>query len=376
MRRYDIDWLRVLVFGLLIFYHTGKFFEPDDFHIKNNILYDWLELPMYFLNRWRLPILFIISGMGTYFALNKRNTWQFSKERFIRLFIPLIFGMLFIIPPQVYIERFTDNAFSGTYSNFWLTDAFVGVYPDGNLSWHHLWFLPYLLLFSLVWLPVFNYIKKYPANRLMLWLSNQIKKPLGLFWFCLPLILIEFALEPYFPKTHALIGDWYLLVKYGILFGYGFILMHLKDVFWKNLNSYRMVYTIMAFVSFSILYFSVWIMEDTYFSYGLELAIIPVNYWCWILVVFAFGTKYLNSPSKQLTYVNEAVYPFYILHQTITIIIGYYIMNLNWEFLPKFFIMIIGTFLGSWMIYEFGIRRWMLIRPLFGLKTNKKSIKK
>ncbi|PKG42762.1 acyltransferase family protein [Psychroflexus sp. MES1-P1E] len=368
MRRHDIDWLRVLVFGLLIFYHTGKFFDPGDFHIKNNILYDWLKLPMYFLNRWRLPILFVISGMGTYFALNKRSSWQFSKERIVRLFIPLVFGMLFIVPPQVYIERLTDNDFLESYFVFWKDVAFIGEYPEGNLSWHHLWFLPYLLLFSLLWLPIFKYIKKYPANKLMLWLSKQIKKPLGLFWFCLPLILIELTLEPYFPKTHALVGDWYLLTKFSVLFGYGFILIHLKDIFWKSLESYRKLYATIAVLAFSVLYVSVWIMKDTYFSYALELIIIPINYWSWILTFFGFAAKYLNKTSEKLRYANEAVYPFYILHQTITIIIGYYIMNLDWGFLLKFSTMIIGTFLGSWILYEFGIRRLKYIRPLFGLK--------
>jgi len=369
MRRYDIDWVRVLVFGLLIFYHTAKFFEPDDFHIKNNITYTWLELPMYFLNRWRLPILFVLSGMGASFALNQRSGWEFSKERVVRLFIPLVFGMLIIVPPQVYIERFVEGDFLGSYFDFWPSYAFVGEYPQGNLSWHHLWFLPYLLLFSLFWLPIFLMLKKYPINKLSDWLSKELKKPLGIFWFCLPLILIEFCLEPFFPKTHALVGDWYLLAKFSVLFGYGFIIMQVKDAFWINLKKYYRHYGIIAFAAFGILYISVWIMDDTYFSYALELTIIPINYWSWILVSLAFAAKYLNNPSKELTYANEAVYPFYILHQTITICIGYYIMDLSWSFLPKFALMVLGTFIGSWLVYELGIRRWKLIRPLFGLKV-------
>jgi surface polysaccharide O-acyltransferase-like enzyme len=73
MRRYDIDALRVIVFGLLIFYHVGMFFVPWDFHIKNSVTYEWLKYPMIFLNRWRLPLLFVISGMGTYFNISKRR---------------------------------------------------------------------------------------------------------------------------------------------------------------------------------------------------------------------------------------------------------------------------------------------------------------
>src|SRR5690606_13328096 len=72
MRRYELDWLRVIVFALLIFYHVGMFFVPWGFHIKNNVIYDWLTWPMLFLNQWILPILFVISGMGTYYALGKR----------------------------------------------------------------------------------------------------------------------------------------------------------------------------------------------------------------------------------------------------------------------------------------------------------------
>lgn len=119
MRRYDLDWLRVIVFGLLIFYHVGMFFVPWGWHIKNNVIYDWLTIPMWFLNQWRLPILFIISGMGTFYALRKRTGKQFAMERIKRLYIPLTFGMLFIIPPQVYIERMVQNQFSGSYFDFW-----------------------------------------------------------------------------------------------------------------------------------------------------------------------------------------------------------------------------------------------------------------
>ena len=90
MRRHDLDWLRVIVFGLLIFYHVGMFFVPWGWHIKNNVIYEWFAVPMYFLNQWRIPILFVISGMGTYYALGKRSRKQFSRERLRRLGFPLL----------------------------------------------------------------------------------------------------------------------------------------------------------------------------------------------------------------------------------------------------------------------------------------------
>jgi glucan biosynthesis protein C len=78
------------------------FFVPWEFHIKNNVISNWLVYPMWFVSQWRLPILFVISGMGTYYAFQKRSGKQFALERIKRLYIPLIFGTLFIIPPQVY----------------------------------------------------------------------------------------------------------------------------------------------------------------------------------------------------------------------------------------------------------------------------------
>ncbi len=372
MRRHDLDWLRVLVFGLLIFYHVGMFFVPWGFHIKNNVIYDWLMYPMLFVNQWRLPILFVISGMGTYYALNKRTGEQFAWERIIRLYIPLTIGMLLVVPPQVYIERLVNKQFQGSYFDFWPAIAFNGIYPEGNFSWHHLWFLPYLLIFSLILIPVFLYLKKHPNNTFTQWIRKQATKPFGLFWLIIPLYLCEAFLEPYFNVTHALIDDWFNFISSMILFFYGFMLISVKEEFWKTVEENRRRYLVFGLIGFTILMTMIFGFEDSTIRHFTEAFVKVFNLWAWILVFFGYAAKYLNKPSKTLSYANESVYPFYILHQTIMLIIGYYLMDLEWGFVPKFTIMILGTFLGSWVIYEFGIRRWKLIRPLFGLKLKKK----
>ena len=213
MRRYDIDALRVIVFVLLIFYHVGEFFTWD-YHINNSITYEWLKYPMIFLNRWRLPLLFVISGMGTFFNISKRSGKNFVKERFVRLLVPLTVGILFIVPPQVYLERMDTGQFVGNYFEFYPSMAFVGIYPEGNFSWHHLWFLPYLLLFSLVLLPVFRYLLKHPQA----WIIRQTKilaaRRFGLFVLAIPLMFWYVFLKPNFPSTLALLGDWFNLINY------------------------------------------------------------------------------------------------------------------------------------------------------------------
>jgi len=374
IRRHDLDWLRVIVFALLIFYHVGMFFVPWGWHIKNDITYDWLQWPMRFLNQWRLPILFVISGMGTYYALSKRSITKFSWERIKRLGIPLIFGMLIIVPPQVYFERLDKGQFLGSYWKFFTTIAHDGIYPVGNLSWHHLWFLPYLLIFSLLLGPIFVYLKK---NKTVFadWLNQQVKKPFGLYLFILPLYLLEAFMEPFFDITHALVDDWFNFSFSLVLFFYGFVLISLGDTFWSSLKKIKTKALIIGVVAFLAQVFIWLFLEDGYVVHFTEALLKVANIWSWILVLFAYAATYLNKKSALLAYCNRAVYPFYILHQSITISIAFYLMHLNWGLFLKFTVLTLGTFLLSWFIYHVIILQIPLLHPFFGLKSKKTSAK-
>ena len=369
IRRYDLDWLRVIVFALLIFYHVGMFFVPWGWHIKNNTIYDWLRWPMLFLNQWRLPILFVISGMGTYYALSKRNLKQFTWERYLRLGIPLFVGMLLIVPPQIYIERLVNGQFNGTYLEYYQTMALRnGPYPEGDLSWHHLWFLPYLLLFSWVLAPIFIRLKRRPS-RFVAWIKKTLQKPYGFYVFIIPLFLLEAFMEPFFDITHALIDDWFNICFSITFFFYGFLFIATGEVFWESLNKIKGKATVIGIIAFSLLVGRwLFIEADDWPQHLSEAFLKIVNLWSWILVLFGYAAKYLNKPSKQLAYSNRAVYPFYILHQTVTIIIGYYLMDLNWGLLLKATILVLGTFGISWLVYDLIILRIPMLHPLFGLK--------
>lgn len=370
MRRYDLDNLRVIAFGLLIFYHVGMVFVPWQNHIKDTQTHEELVLPMLFLNQWRLSILFVISGMGTYYALSKRSGGQFAKERLIRLFIPLVVGMALIVPPQVYFEWLDQGRFSGNYFEFYSDKAFWKPYPDGGaISWHHLWFILYLLIFSLILIPAFRYLHKNSEAWLIRKMQSLSKSRLGLYLLIIPLFLWETYLAPIFPSTHALIGDWYNLINYCTLFFFGFLLISLKDIFWQTVIKNKHLYLLCGIVAFPLLMF-LWFGTDD-FSGKLYISsfVKVVNLWSWILTIFGYGATYLNKPSKFLSYANESVYPLYILHQTVIVILCYYLKQTNLDFFPKFTLMVVGTFGFSLIIYEFGIRRYKWIRPLFGLKN-------
>ncbi|MFT5885638.1 MAG: glucan biosynthesis protein C [Arcticibacterium sp.] len=362
-RRYDIDWIRVIVFDLLIFYHVGMLFVPWGFHLKNDVIVEWITWPMIFVNQWRLPILFVVSGIGTSYALSSRSGAAFALERFKRLFIPLVVGILIIVPPQVYLERIYNGANFKSFLDFYRSIFNTGPYPEGNFSWHHLWFLPYLFLMSLASIPLFLWLRK-EGNPFIAFLKKTIDTRGWLIYiFAIPLVLVDLFLEGDYPVTHALIGDWYALSWFFTLFIYGFLLVRLDDVFWTTLEELRYVSIIIGSIALPIL---VWLWYNLDPSFWIPIAR-QINCWAWILAIFGFASKYLNKPNATLAYRNRAV-SFYILHQTVMIVMAFYMVDINMHYGLKMVILVVGVFGITWIIYEFVIRSVKLLPPLFGIK--------
>jgi hypothetical protein len=315
---------------------------------------------MMFLSAWRLPALFVISGMGTRFALSFRTGKVFIKERFVRLIIPLIFGILVIISPQIYYERLAQGQHYTSFIDFY-PDFFNGIYPSGNFSWNHLWFLPYLFTYSIILLPVFLYIRKYPDSRFLIFIRNISSDPRGLFLYIIPLLIVVFTLGAHFPVTRNLYYDWYAFTYYLLFFLYGFLFISINDVFWENLDKVKSTALIIGIFSFLLFL----LLNNEWYGSIFKI----INTWCWILVVFGYSAQYLNKASKSLRYLNRAVYPFYILHQTLIIVVAFYIRNLDISIFLKFTLLSFATFSGSWLLYEFIIKRLRITRILFGLKN-------
>lgn len=363
-RRYDIDWIRVSVFDILIIYHVCMFFNTWGWHLKNNELVGWLKYPMAFTSEWRIPILFVVSGIGTRFALSFRSGTEYVKERFTRLLIPLLVGIIVVVAPQVYFERIADGSFEGDYFEFYPL-FFQGIYPHGNFSWHHLWFLPYLLFMSLIATPLFLIFRK-EDNIFINTLNNWFEKSVwAIFLIIIPLFLIEVFLGSQYPITHAFWGDWYALIYYFILFISGFILIRIGEPFWKAVYQLRWVALIIGILTFSMIFGSM--ITNLRIPILSEL-VKTVNMWSWIVVIFGFASNYLNSESSIIKNRNESVYPFYIFHQVITITIGFYLINSPMHIFLKFLIMVVGTFGGSWLLTEL-VKKVRVLRPLFGLKN-------
>jgi glucan biosynthesis protein C len=155
-RQFYIDWLRILLILSVFLFHIGMIFNTWGWHVKNDQQFGGLlQGIMSFLHYWRMPLLFLISGAGTYFALGKRTSAQYLTERFKRLFIPLVVGVFTLVPVQVYIER----ASSYTSLLDFYPHMFEGIYPEGNFSWHHLWFIVYLFVIALLISPFLGMLR-------------------------------------------------------------------------------------------------------------------------------------------------------------------------------------------------------------------------
>lgn len=377
-RRYDLDWLRVLAFGLLIFYHCGMGYVAEwGFHIKNPQTSEAFQYWMLFMNRWRMPLLFLISGAGVWFALGRRSAGQFAGERFVRLFVPLVFGMLFIVPPQIYFERLTQGIHFENYAQFQRSVFQFIPYPEGgSLSWHHLWYLLYILTYSLVGLPLFLYWRSERSARLREKVQAIFTKnpALLLAIFILP-GTSEVLLRSHFPSTNGFFDDWANHSTYFLYFVIGFFLAS-NESYAQNITKYRKTWLMIATTLVVILYIFYWI-PDGYELTALQRVFYRLlnaaNAWAWLLTIFGFGYRYLNFNNRFLQYANKAVFPFYILHQTITIALIYYMLDWQAGVVVKFLIAVIGTFGISFLWYEFIIRRIRFLHPLFGLKWEKKE---
>lgn len=365
-RRNELDWLRVLAFGILILFHTGMMFNTWDWHVKNNVTVGWIEFVMAFFNQWRMPLLFFVSGAAVWFMLDKYPAGRFVLERHKRLLLPLVVGMLVVIPPQVYFERLFQGA-SVSFAEFYTTVFHFVPYPEGNFSWHHLWYIPYIFVYSLLLLPVFLLLKRRPA------MAQSAQRVLSNGWrVYVPFVFIaisEVSLRPFWRgNENNLIADWAQFTSMAVVFTCGFLLANAIP-FWDRLAQWRKRSALLACGTFAlvVVFWELDIEDPPFWMMTIFRPIRSLNMWLWIATALGMARHHLTFRNSFLTWANEAVYPYYIFHQTITVIAGFYLAPLDWPVAVKFLVLAAETLLGCFLLYEI-VRRVQWLRPLFGLR--------
>jgi glucans biosynthesis protein C len=374
-RRYDLDWLRVLAIVILLYYHVGMMYVAWDWHIKYQPAGSAvLEFVMRFLHQWRMPLLFLISGAGTYYALGKRSAGEYAGERVKRLFLPLLFGMLVIVPPQIYLEKVFQKGLAIDYWAYYPQVFNFVPYPKGDFSWHHLWFVAYLFIFSLLVLPLFIWWRTQSANwtkNRLLWL---IKQPGGVLWLVLPIIVSQIILRPFYPEeTHDLLNDWAYFVFNLFPFIYGYILSA-DNQYIRLISNQRRILLGASILATLVMYMLVYgnFFDDS----KAEVTWLEVAYiidkilvmWFSVVATLGYAYRYLNFDHPWRKQLNEGVYPFYILHQTVIIMIGFQVLRWNLGLWTGFWVLSTLSFISCVGLYWFLIRPFRLMRFLFGLK--------
>lgn len=379
-RRYDLDWIRVGAFGLLILYHVGMMYVSWGFHIKSGHQSLFLENFMIVLNQWRLPILFLVSGSAIYFIMQKVALGRFFWVRSVRLLIPLLFVIFVIVLPQVYYELkfkgYADLTVLEFLKAYYTFDQSFDTYIP---TYNHLWFVAYLWVYSLFFIPALYFLKTERGQKIASKLTFDDMP--GWMVIALPVAIFTFYyafIRPYFPETHALFDDWFNHPFYITLMIFGYMLAGSTKI-WNWLKIHRRKIAAGGALTITAILFlrnspalDLWDWPDWLFYATRVLS--TLNLWLWILGILAYGFTYLNKPNKKLRYLNEAVYPFYILHQTLIIMIGYPLsqwagLNIYGEAL----VITVGTFGFCFILYEYAIKRVGVLRFLFGMKPKPKQ---
>jgi len=373
-RRPDIDWVRALAVLLLVPFHASLIFQaPGAYHITSGDRTPFLGYAAGFVSQWHMPLLFALAGMATWFALQFRSPGQYAKERLKRLLVPLVFGTLVIVPPQMYYQRLSEGRFQGSYLSFY-PHFFDGVYPQGNLTYNHLWFILYLVVFSMLSLPVLVWLNGQAGRRFTAKLAAFCERRGAIFLFAVPVAVTESLFRARWGGLQTLISDWANFTQYLYLFILGFVICS-EERFWRAIERHGLAALVCGVATTTI--GIAWYASDTdprpdYSpAWTLLMVLRAFNAWFWMIALLSAGKRYLSFSNGLLPYVREGSYPFYVLHQTVLIGIGYYVMSWQIGVMPRFLTVVIATTIATTAIYDVLVRRTNATRFLFGMKPRK-----
>jgi peptidoglycan/LPS O-acetylase OafA/YrhL len=369
----DLEWLRVAGMLLVFAIHAAQPFNPwDTWHIVSPSRSKWLGELVLFPAPWIMPLFMVLAGKGAWHALERRTPREYLHERLLRLALPLAAGILVLVPPQVYLERRLRGQFGGSLLAFY-PHFFTGIYPRGNLSWHHLWFLVFLLVFAIVTLPLFAWLRGRAGRRLMARLAAPCDAPGGLAWLVLPLVAVRLGVELASAGAGALAYDWSdrVLLLPGFVFGF---MLAGEAGFQRALARHWPAALGIALALSAALFAWSWP--------GAVLARIPsprspggVLLWggytacasCWIVACLGAARRFLTRAPPAVERASAMVLPFYVLHHPVIVAVAFIVVRAHLGVAPAFLLLasasLAATLALCWSVESSGA-----LRPLFGLR--------
>ncbi len=335
-RLLHIDHLRNGVILGLILFHTARLFDSEAWHIKDAGRFQAAELLIAGFNVVQMPLLLFLAGMTAFHSLGNRDAGRFVRERLVRLLLPLVVGILLVVPPQVYVERLAAGLpgrmspidFSGSFVDFY-PSFFTCCYPAASFSWHHLWFVLYLLVYSLALLPLFLGLRHRAAAAWVDALGRWLAGGARLLLLALPIIVVELVLRRSFPSTHALVNDFANHAHFMTLMLLGWLFAASPDLARAATRLWRPVLAMAAALIAVLLTLRA---TGTVLPIEARQTLRALAEWCAIAGLLGWGAARLNRPIPFLTRFSALSFPFYVFHQTVIVLLGFWL--LGWSSAP------------------------------------------
>lgn len=374
-RAHFIDWLRTLAVLLLIPFHVLRVFDADDWYVKAQQLSNPLHLILNFISLWHMPLLFFLAGCSTYFALQKRTGLDFAWERVKRLLVPLIFGTFILVPPQTWIGARFNGAYPASFWHYLSSGDFLawnvegagflsspGGNFEGGFGVAHLWFILFLLIISLITLPLTLWGTRAGGVTTAQRVSRLIARPIS--WILAVIVLFV---------CYGVAA----IVDQPFIFYLGFLLLG-----WVSTADPRFVRAaeqlrgpaMTAGVVLSICWVFANELGDGFAETTLGLAgvglLAMAAVWLMLVGLIGFGKRHLDRSSRTERYFGEASYPLYILHQMIIVILAFYIVRLTTATVLQGILLFVSSVFCIFALYEI-VRRVGPLRFLLGMKARR-----
>ena len=369
MRRKDIDWLRLFGILLLFPFHTARVFDAREANYIENLTKSSAgETFMNVIWPWFMPLLFLIAGISTYFALRKRSGKEFALERVLRLLVPCALGIILIVPIQGYVARLQDGTLSGSYFNY----LFYQFFPDfsdlsgyrGTFTPAHLWFILFLFIISIAVLPVCIATLRHRRDKGIGAFGRLFEKGWFLALLFIPLLISE-ALPDISGKNPFFYALYYMI---------GFFIASNENA-WKSIDKIKWKSLILVAVTVPLFLFfkNISYGKDDFAWQCILYGLFRNMYgWSALLFMLAFAQMFLNRGGKVLDYLSQAAFPVYILHQSVMMVIAFFVVQWDMGVTGKFLIIMFATLAASIALYE-ALRHIMPFRTVLGIKRAKIS---
>ena len=331
-RLHYVDNLRALLIVAVFVVHVAQVFNPwDEWHITNAVRSRPIGEVAVLLAPWIMPLVMLLAGVSAWHSLRHRTNAEYARERVMRVLLPLIVGTLVLVPPQVYLERRLHGEFSGSFLAFF-PHFFDGIYPHGNFSWHHLWFLGHLFAYSLVAVPIFRFWQRDSGRAQLGWLARVCGSRLGVLWLALPLVIERQLLWGLAPERHMLTADWSNHALLLVAYLYGFILAGEAWLGAAIDAQWRPTLGVAVFMTLALV-LGTWVgvvpgkipppYSPRYLAFWTVYA---VGAWAWMVAALGAARRWLAAETPLFRYGHTMCYGWYLVHQPIIVAVAFVVV--------------------------------------------------